>query len=356
MIRFGAWSTLLAVLAAQALVLAALLLATRTNRLANRYLAALLAVIVGMLTPFVLGYAGFYDAYPWLTSAPLALPLAVGPLLYAYVKALVDGRALSIVHLMPAGLQFVYQAALFPFPVATKWWWAEAVHAPLVGPIVSLAVLVSMSLYLAAAWRCLRRYRDWLTGRRRSTRPARHIRIAAAFLALLLAARAAYELFDTLVRPIDYFELFGFYVLLAVSALLLGLNGWSSSADEVPAIAEAPERDWAAQGAAWLEQLREAGWWRDPELDLSGLARRLGTNTSHLSRALNHGHGGFATALSSIRAEEVAAAITAGAGDDLLGLAMDAGFGSKASFNRAFRARFGMSPSEYRLEAERLTA
>lgn len=33
---------------------------------------------------------------------------------------------------------------------------------------------------------------------------------------------------------------------------------------------------------------------------------------------------------------------------DLLNLALEMGFASKASFNRAFRARFGMAPSEWR--------
>ena len=44
----------------------------------------------------------------------------------------------------------------------------------------------------------------------------------------------------------------------------------------------------------------------------------------------------------------MAAAIDAGARADLLTMALDAGFSSKASFNRAFQARYGMTPSAYR--------
>jgi AraC-like DNA-binding protein len=40
--------------------------------------------------------------------------------------------------------------------------------------------------------------------------------------------------------------------------------------------------------------------------------------------------------------------LNAGRTDDLLTLALDAGFKSKASFNRAFRAILGVSPSTYR--------
>lgn len=356
MVRFGAWSTLLAVLGIQMLLLAAVLLRAPANRRANLYLAALMLVLAGMLTPYVIGYAGYYDAYPWLTSAPFAVPLAIGPLVYAYVRALALDVRLAPVHFAPAVLQFLYQAALFPFPVATKFWWDEAVHQPLIGPVLALAVIGSMAGYAAAGWRLLRRYEGWLEERRRDPRPALRIRLAAMLLAALLAARACYELFDALVRPVDYFDLFAFYILLGLIGLLLGADGWRNARAGAPAMTAAEPRDWAGQGAAWLERLRASDWWRDPALDLAGLARRLGTNSNHLSRALNEGHGGFAVALARIRAESVAAELDAGAAADLLGLALAAGFGSKASFNRAFRARFGMSPTDYLAKAPRLSA
>jgi AraC-like DNA-binding protein len=348
MIRFGAWSTLLAVLALQLLVLAALLLRAPANRRANACLALLLVVLTGMLTPYVLGYAGAYDAFPWLTSAPLAVPLAVGPLLFAHVTALVDGRPLPLWHFAPAGLQFGMQGLLFPFPVETKWWWDGAVQQPYLSPLLSLAVLVSMAAYAAASWRALGRYEAWLKARRRDPRPARRVRLAALALATLLAARAGYELFDALVRPIDYFDLFAFYILVGLIGLVLGADGWRNAHAAAPAVTEPEARDWAAQGEAWLARLREEGWWRDPELELPRLARLLGTNTAHLSRALNEAGDGFAAALAGIRADAVAAAIAAGDSRDLLGLALEAGFGSKATFNRAFRARFGLSPRDYR--------
>ena len=40
--------------------------------------------------------------------------------------------------------------------------------------------------------------------------------------------------------------------------------------------------------------------------------------------------------------------IDAGRDDDLLDLALEAGFSSKASFNRAFRSAMGVTPSDYR--------
>jgi AraC-like DNA-binding protein len=356
MIRFGAWSTLLGVLTIQLIVLAAIVCRSRVNGSANVYLAALLVILAGMLVPFVIGYAGVYDAYPWLTAAPFSISLAVGPLFYAYVRALAAGRRLPAVHFAAPALQFAYQAVLFPFPVAVKWWWDDSVHEPFVGPLMSAAVLLSLAYYAHAAWKMLRRYDSWLAERRRDPRPAKRLRLTVLLLAALLSVRAGYELFDALVRPTDYFDWFGFYVLLGIMGLLIGLDGWRNAGAAAPPIAQAPEPDWVALGREWVARLHEQGWWRDPDLTLAGLARHLGTNTNHLSRALNASHDGFAAIVSRLRAEAVAGAIDAGAEEDLLPLALAAGFGSKASFNRSFRARYGVSPTEYRAERQRLNA
>jgi AraC-like DNA-binding protein len=56
----------------------------------------------------------------------------------------------------------------------------------------------------------------------------------------------------------------------------------------------------------------------------------------------------FSNFVNGLRAEGVARALVAGSDRDLLSLALDMGFASKASFNRAFKARFGVSPSQFR--------
>lgn len=348
MIRFGPMSVVLLVLAGQALLLAVALARAPANMRANRYLAALLVVIAGLLTPFIIGYAGFYDAYPWLSFAPFAIPLAVGPLVYAHVRALVADAPLRWPHWLLPGAQLLYLAACFPLPLATKNAIDVGFQEPFLTPLTDLLVLGSLGCYGWAGWREAARYRAWLAARRRSVRPAARVQRSLLALTLLLGARAGYDSYDRFVAAVDYFDLFGFYLLLGLLAVYLGIEGWRQAHDAAPPVEPDAERDWAGQGAAWLAALREGGWARDPELDVAGLARRLGTNTTHLSRALNDGHGGFADAVGRIRAEDVAARIDAGDGTDLLTLAMDAGFGSKASFNRAFKARFGVTPSAYR--------
>jgi AraC-like DNA-binding protein len=346
MIRLGAWSSVLLLLALQALVLAALIWRAGGNRRANRALAGLLIVVAGMLTPYILGYAGAYDAAPWLTNAPFAVPLAVGPLLYAHVVALARGQGIARWHWLAPALQFGWQATLFPLPTAIKWRFDAAVIEPFVAPLSDVALLASMIGYGIAAWRCLGAYRLWLEGQRRVDRPARRIRLMILILLPLIAVRAAYALFEAAFRPLTYFDLFGYYLLLGATALGLGLAGWRHANLPAPAARDEEEAR-AARGGRWLDIARAEDWTRDPDLTLDALARKLGTNRADLSRALAP-HGGFAAAIGRIRAETVAEAIAAGQRGDLLTLALAAGFGSKASFNRAFRARFGVSPSQWR--------
>ncbi len=75
MISFGRYSTILLLGASHGLVVAALLLRTKTNRAANACLAALVVSLVLMITPYILGYAGFYDVYPWLSFTPVYVTL-----------------------------------------------------------------------------------------------------------------------------------------------------------------------------------------------------------------------------------------------------------------------------------------
>jgi AraC-like DNA-binding protein len=140
-------------------------------------------------------------------------------------------------------------------------------------------------------------------------------------------------------------------------ALYLGIEAWRHSGLPFPTLAELrpaadslpPAKDWKALGESWAAKVREARWDQDPELSLPLLSRRLGTNTGHLSRAINEGLGvNFSTFVNDLRSHRVAAMIDAGRSDDLLDLALEAGFSSKASFNRAFVSALGMPPSSYR--------
>jgi AraC-like DNA-binding protein len=360
------WRTaVLSLISAECLVLAAALLRPARNRAANAMLAALLVVVVGVIAPFTLGFAGAYDAWPWLSFCPFAITLAVGPLLYGYAHALATGRppARWKRHLGPAAGQFAYLAVCFTLPSGLKLAWNAHVHERLIAPALQIGALLSVGGYAVAAARLLRRYRTQLT--QWVSDPPRY---AAGWLAgvlratvLILAAWAAYRGWETVFGRLSYLDSFGLYVVLGAVALYLAVEGWRHadlafpSLDAVtrvsPTLKVATSRDWRPIGEQWAAKVEAEALWRDPELNLARLAAHLGANTNHLSRALNEGLGlNFAAFVNGLRARAVAQALRSGWRGDLLTLALEEGFSSKASFNRAFSAEFGMSPSAYRRE------
>lgn len=354
------WRTaLLLVLSLQALILAGALLTAPNNRTANRFLAALMLVIAGMATPYILGFAGFYDAYPWLSFAPFSAPLALGPLLYGYVHGLARGRGpgKSWLHLAPAAAQIVYSGACFALPLAAKVRWNDAVHEPRVEPVVQALVLVSLGAYAWAGLRLLARYRAWLERTRSDADlyAARWMRIVLLALMAMLAGRLAIQLITAFVGPIDYFGSFTFYAGLSAAGVYLGVEGWRYAERRFPAMGNQPAelaasgRDWQALGEAWRATTRAAGWHLQPDLTLADLARRLGLNTSHLSRGINEGLGvNFSEMINTLRAQAAADLLSQAPEADLLQTAFEAGFSSKASFYRAFRAVYGVAPSAWR--------
>ncbi|MDX2220008.1 MAG: AraC family transcriptional regulator [Burkholderiales bacterium] len=376
MIRFGAMSIILLLGALYGVLVAAMLWWSARNRLANRFLALLILVIVARLLPYIIGYAGYYDAYPWLSFAPWNVSLAFGPLLFLYVWCLT--RPLPARwgwHFLPVAIQFVYYCVMFMQPLAFKNDWDTHWQRPIIGPIQTVATFASLGVYW---WLSLTHYRAWQRWLEAhvSDREDQHLEWVRNFLIALgatLAVWMAWEAFEAFVVRLDYFQRFPLYVWLAVLVYYLGTEGLRHARREYsqwlpePAAANdsvlptpwpgASDRDWRALGERWRDELQREGWWRDPTLSLGKLARKLGTNTSHLSRAINEGLGqNFNEMVNRQRVAAVRAVLDAGGSEaesDLLDIALAAGFSSKASFNRSFKAYAGVTPSEYREGARR---
>lgn len=376
MIKFGPMSITLLLCAAQGLVLAWLLSRSKRNRLANRCLAVLILAVAALLTPYIIGYAGFYDRWPRLSFAPFSYTLAFGPLIYFYTTSLVDRPPVRAwPHFIPVFVQFLADAVVFPLPLATKDWWDAVANESFISPILEIAGVLSLSIYGVAAFRQYRRYRHWLDENRADgvDLDPSWIRNFLTALAVVVLAWFGFMAANWLDPSRDYFDQFLLYLIFSGLVLYLGIVGWRHSETAFPPIATSnhpdepadldeptePDtrgRDWAAQGRAWLARLDAEQYWRDSGLTLATLARKLGTNTAYLSRALKAATGdNFNVVINRRRVQEVQRLLNRpGEGRSLLELAFESGFNSKASFNRAFANFAGMSPSAWRLKSQKV--
>jgi len=415
MIKFGAWSITLAIGSLHGLLMCSLLWRSRVNRLANHWLAALLFIVVLMITPYTIGYAGFYDAYPGLTFAPFYWQLGIGPLIWLYVRQIGSERPPADWpwHFGPLLLQVGYYTILFCLPLEAKWRWNDTVHQPIVAPAERALTALSIASYLLAAIRQYQRYQRWLVDHS-AAREDLHLGWLRGFLlsmALTTAAAIGFGMVHVFWRRLTYFDEFPLYVAYTALVWYLGVEGWRHAQRRYPrvdspeplaspiaadagrlvglpvpiddmthAVTAAPapvphartvvgpsssladdddhgaakrlrtegsERNWAILGDLVQRQVVAGQWWREPELELAELARRIGTNTNYVSRALNEGLGmSFSEFINRLRVEAAQQRLL-GPGE-VLEIAFDVGFRSKASFNRAFRAFTGSSPSAWR--------
>ena len=97
--------------------------------------------------------------------------------------------------------------------------------------------------------------------------------------------------------------------------------------------------------------------WKRERLGIAGLADALATQEYLLRRAINRhlGYRNFNEFLHDYRLREAATRLADPAEEHLpvLSIALDCGYGSIGPFNRAFKARFGVTPTQYRHLAER---
>ncbi|MCK0129470.1 helix-turn-helix domain-containing protein [Erythrobacter sp. F6033] len=347
------------------LVIATALTRALANHTANRSLAILLVVLVGTLTPWAIGFAGFYDRWQWLSFAPFSHPLAVAPLFYFYLFALVHGRLpgrLSL-HLAAPIIFGAVMVISFLLPADAKSTWAR-ISSGGFDIVVSLGIVVGFAMYGRLSWLLLRRYRVWLASERSDDD-----RFAARWLqniliggAALLAVWAVYEVTNAVIG-LSYRGLMGLYIVIAILGTALAIEGWRHAHLPFPSMPfgldaglqedkQAEPRPTLVKDAnRWVEQIRQDRLYEDPEISLARAARHLGTNQSYLSRAVNEQFGmNWSALINGMRSEAVAERLAVDASADILRTALECGFNSKASFNRSFRAHHGMTPSAFRRE------
>lgn len=349
-------SGILIAFSAQSLVLAGALAWTTPNPVADRCLALVLVVLVGMTSVYLFGWTGRVEVAPALAFAPFNLPIALGPLLYGYVHGLVHGRGPrhAILHHLPAIILFAYLMTALLLPADLRLAWKDGIHDKMIKPVIEGAVLASLTGYSLAGLDLLRRYRTWLEQVRSDADRYGAKWIGWVLLALLttLGLLSGVRLYTWFVGEVDSGPV---QLWLAAFGALAGVQGWRCSGCAFPQMEALPgpvtdaSQNWGALGRDWQATTQAEGWWREQALTLADLARRLGTNTSYLSRAINDGLGvNFNEMINRMRAEEVARRIDAGDAAPLTHLALESGFSSKATFNRAFRAVYGISPSARR--------
>lgn len=383
--NFNPKSVLLLIFFAHGLLYAGLL-AGRRWRFSEKpsgWLSGFILLCALYLVPFMLGYAGWYAHSGYrdtLFFIPFQQVLLLGPVLYFYMRSLLFpgkgyGRA-DIVHFLPALLYLGYSFLAFIYDVYiadTYYFYADGRDKDLKFWYQALGWL-SLVYYLLQSLALYRNYRlqtqQWVSYADAIRR--NWVRILLLAFLVLLALRL---LFFVLNPEWDEFgRKFWYYVSFSGLFLFLSVAGYSNALKSaaVP-IAKASEAllqlpDPAPSGstetnasklsdqelvqlkARIKEALGHPSGFRDPELNLSGLAEVLGESPRQVSAGINQGFDtNFNDLVNRYRVNAVQQQLREGKQYQmtLLGIALECGFNSKATFNRAFKKHSGQSPAEW---------
>ncbi|QKV17385.1 AraC family transcriptional regulator [Oricola thermophila] len=241
----------------------------------------------------------------------------------------------------PATIDLVHLAAL-PFP--------DAAHAARVAHVAIVIVLMAHVLVLTR-----RNFGDDLVAARRQFTTI--VVVLVPLVCLTIVVVATYEMLElrsTVASPMIAAMLFA-----VAAAFGFGISGIRKSLipetgrprPQPEAVSSAADR----HDLARLEKLMEEGIFLHPGLTIGELAGRLDIPEHRLRRLINKGLGyrNFAAFLNDHRIEEARRRLSdpQSAREQITGLAFDLGYSSLAPFNRAFRERMGMSPSQFREKA-----
>ena len=376
-----------AVGALQGLLLAGVVVAQRTNRTANRLLAALVAAFTIFLASSVYYATGLIRVYPHFFGISYHMPWIFGPLVYLYAVAASDRswrfERRHLLHFVPVAISVAVAAPYYMMSGADK----IAMYDRLVVGNVPTTILVidpfkfiSGIAYSVATFVYLRRHR-----RRIEDSYSNTVRVNLSWLFWLAAAAAfIWAMATTAQFALDPAPVRDELVTLAIALLVyaIGYMGlrqpeifrFETAEHRVPVMpatltlttvaetraaeSDAPRYERSGLGddeaaklkAALLLLMDRDRPWTESELTLADLAARLGTTPHKLSEVLNGEIGKtFYDFVNGYRVRDVQRRIEAGEARTrkMLALALDAGFASKSTFNQAFKKHTNQTPSDF---------
>lgn len=362
----------------QGMITSVLLLFSQKNKVSNRFLALGLMAFCLMSTKILLLTTGL-----WYTKVfryfPLGVDLAIPPLLYFYMSALMTPnftwQTRYWVYFIPFLLSEVYSIAVYVNVVAldvlsAKDLVAHAFRFNQIKAIEDYLTLIAVIICITLGFTKLQNYRQWLHENTADTSypTFQWLRNIYALLSLLGVLMVVNFTLDHILGLHQYhfvrWQLF--YLLVAFIIYYLGFVGYRQPQYYLPTITKTTRKHHEilpSQKQQVLLQkieqaLQEDKVFLDPKINLKELATKLEIDSTSLSQVINQSYQkNFRNLMNEYRIEEVKQKLLDKDYEHLsiLGVALECGFNSEASFYRIFKKFANMSPLEYKNQAKKAT-
>lgn len=360
----------------QALILFLLLVTRRNNRLSNRLLGIIMLVVFLHLLIVANDNPAFFQKYPHVSRISWVLSALYGPLIYMYVRMLIPGPArLRFRDLWPLGPVLLLIALKMPFFIQSatekraymaQWDLVLEHDYGWFNQLVNIVDLFFMFAALVWYYRYLKGLKDEFSDiERRRLDWLRHFLYASTgvmlFATLLFNARSYHIPFLEPLHGTHFIAMvllmywIGYRALSQPDLFNMAVAGKEiprEKAELAPEEEETPQdtRNMEEQALRLQQIVAERRLYLRNELTLAELSAESGYSRHQLSEIINTCFGrNFYDYINDFRLEEFKrlATLPEYAHLNILGLAMESGFNSKATFNNFFRKRTGQTPSEY---------
>jgi AraC-like DNA-binding protein len=351
------------------------LLLIKYGQYASKQVLALILVVFCILSGKILLHTLGLWQNPSLRYFPLAFDLTLQPLLYLYVVSLTQSKFTLnrswLIHFLPTLVFMIHAVLVYSQTQATdnlevKDQIAESLYFNNVKEIEDLLSVLLGGVYGFMSLRRLIRYRNWLFDT--VSNPAyptylwlRNMLLVTGGVWLLLSLNIFLDL-GLSFTTYSFLHWKFFYVYLAVNVYYLGITGYQQPPFEVAfdeSAADAlPKRTLDGLGQEQIQDVKnkiemaieQEHIFLDPDLNLTSLARKLNLSPGIVSGVINSAFDkSFRSLINERRVDEVKHRLTDPAYQHLsiLGIALESGFNSEASFYRIFKAATGLSPRQY---------
>lgn len=353
----------------QGLIFAALLItrACKQKNKADFFLAALLLVLCSSLVTPLIGFANVYDRHQWLTYFPFTISYSYGVLVWFYVRHLTNSKRefgrFDWLFFIPSVVYIAFRLALFAQNLEFKDWFDKNYYVPFVGTFVFLTEFVWNVAFLYFSIKHYQKYRAWTDENFSDTEKIKFdwLKIFLYLFTFVFVTGALFDFTDSFLFRLSYIQYFYFEIVLALVTYYLAIAGYLRSARIELDFAPRKEVKRTLLADKDLERLKtklqnlmeSEKPYLNPQLTLNDLSKSLAVNSAAVSYAINKGFGkNFNDFVNEFRIREVKEKMRKGATEKLtlLAVALDCGFNSKATFNRAFKKITGTSPKDFQTE------
>lgn len=358
----------------------------QTNNKPALWLSAFTILCVLYISPFMLGYAGWYSKQPYrdiLFYTPFQQLLVLPPVLYIYCRSLFDRSFVftrkQLLHFLPAAVYLLYSivVVLTDQVLLGEYYFYADERDKDFSFWYQAAGFCSLLLYLLLSLRSYRTYKQ-ITYNTVSYADSLTFAWAQRFLLaflLLLVLRAMFFIINP--EWDEFGRKFWYYLSFSLLFYYISISGYVNTVRSVTSFKEPAESSAGDQGKyvdiveedqlqqhAVKRELPELDHWKNkieqlvmheklyenPELSVADMAEPLGISAKKVSQVINQGFAvNFNDYINQQRVKAVIARLQEGEHSiqTLLGIAYECGFNSKSTFNRAFKRHTGMSPNAY---------